>query len=233
VTEKGTSGQTPIWSPDGTRLAYVAGPLDKPVLTIAAADGTGVISTLPCPRFRCEPSDWSRNGRWVLVTTMDAGRASGDVWMLPTATAGTPRSLLTGSFVERDARFSPDGDLIAYVSYESGGPEISVQTVEGTPQREGVSVGGGTQPVWRRDGAELLFVDLDGLLRSVAVHRTGDGRPIVGNATRANVLPIGADHTATQYDLSPDGRRVYFLDRRPAEAPREIGIVLEWRALLR
>jgi WD40-like Beta Propeller Repeat len=209
---------------------------------LAAHAAAGGFLETPAVRFEDRPvagpplalQPGNRVGTFeVLVTMMDAGRASGDVWMLPTATAGTPRSLLTGSFVERDARFSPDGDLIAYVSYESGGPEISVRTVEGTPQREGVSVGGGTQPVWRRDGAELLFVDLDGLLRSVAVHRTGDGRPIVGNATRVNVLPIGAEHTATQYDLSPDGRRVYFLDRRPAEAPREIGIVLEWHALLR
>ena len=86
---------------------------------------------------------------------------------------GTARSILTRPLVARDARFSPEGDLIAYISYESGRPEISVQTVDGTAAREVVSVGGGTQPVWRLNGAELLFVDLDGLLRSVAVHRTG------------------------------------------------------------
>lgn len=68
------------------------------------------------------------DGRWVLVTMLEAGRPSGDVWMLPTATADAPRALLTGSFVERDARFSHDGHLIAYVSYESGGPEIYVRT---------------------------------------------------------------------------------------------------------
>ena len=49
VTEEGTSGQMPIWSPDGTRLAYVAGTLEKPVLSIAAADGTGVVSTAAVP----------------------------------------------------------------------------------------------------------------------------------------------------------------------------------------
>ena len=55
----------------------------------------------------------------------------------------------------------------------------------------------------------------------------------MGNATRVNVLPIGAGHSATQYHLSSDGRRVYFLDRRPAEVPEEIGIVLGWRELLK
>jgi WD40-like Beta Propeller Repeat len=220
--QRDTAHRWPVFLPDGIHFLYFVrsliderrgvyvGRIDRPASTPGAA------------LFRSESE-----------AIYAAGQRSGDVWMLPTTTGGTPRSLLAGSFVERDARFSPDGDLIAYVSYESGNPEISVRTVEGTPQREVVSVSGGTQPVWRRDGAELLFVDLDGLLSSVAVHRSGKGRPVVGNPTRVNILPIGAGHTATQYDLSPDGRRVYFLDRRPAEPPREIGIVLGWRGLLK
>jgi dipeptidyl aminopeptidase/acylaminoacyl peptidase len=231
VTEEGTSGQLPVWSPDGTRLAYVAGSFEKPVVTIAASDGTGVISTLPCPRFRCEPSDWSADGRWLLVTALQGGAV--DVWMLSTATSGRPRPLLTESFVERDARFSPDGRFMAYVSEETGRPEISVRTVDGTPRREVVSVGGGTQPVWSRDGTELLFVDPEGALRTVAVRQTSGGRPAIGSTRRINVPPIGTGHYGTQYDLSPDGDRVYFLDRQVGEAPGEIGVVLGWREFLK
>jgi Tol biopolymer transport system component len=233
VTKEGTSGQLPVWSPDGLKLAYVAGTFQMPVLTIAAADGTGVVSTLRCPQFRCEPSDWSRDGRWLLVTTLDAEGTTSDVWMLPTGTVEPPHPLLAESFVERDARFSPDARLVAYVSEQIGHPEIAVQTVGGTPRREAVSVAGGTQPVWNRDGRELFFVDPGGLLQRVAVRLTADGRPVVGSATRVNVPPIGAGHYGTQYDLSPDGRRIYFLDRDPGAAPREIGIVLGWRELLK
>jgi hypothetical protein len=148
-------------------------------------------------------------------------------------TGGTPRPLLTEPFVERDARLSPDGHFMAYVSEEVGRPEISVRTVDGAPRREVVSVGGGTQPVWSRHGAELLFVDPEGSLRSAAVRRTADGRPVVGSVTRVSIPLIGAGHYGTQYDLSPDGRRVYFLDRQPGEAPREIGVVLGWRELIK
>jgi eukaryotic-like serine/threonine-protein kinase len=230
INDAGTSALLPVWSPDGTRLAYVSG-LERPVLTIAAADGTGVISTVPCPKRMCEPSDWSPDGEWLLVTTREPGGV--DVWMLPTRDGGTPRPLLTGTFVERDARFSPDGALVAYVSEESGRPEISVRTVDGTPRREVVSVGGGTQPVWSRRGAELFFVDLDGALRSAVIERTTDGRPVVRRVTLVNVPPIGTGHWGTQYDLSPDARRVYFVDRTPGDAPPEIGVVLDWRELLR
>ena len=150
VTQENSSGQLPVWSPDGQRVAYLAGPAEKATLTIGRADGTGVVTTLDCPRPRCEPSDWSRDGRWLIVTAID-GR-SADVWMLPIA-EGAPRPLLNEPFVERDARLSPDGQLVAYVSEEVSGPEISIRTLEGTPRREVVSVGGGTQPVWQRDGA--------------------------------------------------------------------------------
>jgi dipeptidyl aminopeptidase/acylaminoacyl peptidase len=231
VTKEGTSGQQPVWSPEGTRIAYVAGAFDKPVLTIAGSDGTGVITTLPCPRFRCEPSDWSQDGQWLFVTAVEGSGA--DVWMLPMAAGGRPRPLLVESFVERDARASPDGHLVAYVSEETGQPEISVRTLDGIPRREVVSVGGGTQPVWTRYGSELLFVDPGGSLQSATVRRMADGRPIVDGVRRVNVPRIGAGHYGTQYDLSPDGRRVYFIDRQPDEGPREIGLVLGWRGLLK
>jgi zinc protease len=48
-----------------------------------------------------------------------------------------------------------------------------------------------------------------------------------------NVPPIGSGHFSTQYDVSPDGRRIYFFDRRREPAPTEVGIVLGWRALLK
>jgi WD40 repeat protein len=233
VTREGSSAQLPVWSPDSSRLAYVAGPFLAPRVAVAAADGTGEVADLPCPAFRCEPSDWSRDGRWIVVNALDEKTAGSDVWMVPVQAGGTPRPLLTAPFVERDARLSPDGSLVAYVSEETGRPEISVRALEGEPRRQVLSAGGGSQPVWRRDGSELLFVDPEGVLRAIAVRRAADGRPVLGRATPVNVPPLGAGHYSTQYDLSPDGRRLYFLDRQPGNPPRDIGVVLGWRALLR
>jgi hypothetical protein len=144
-----------------------------------------------------------------------------------------PYALLAESFVERDARLSPDGRLVAYASDENGQPEISIRVIEGGPRREVVSAGGGSQPVWGPDGRELLFVDPEGALRSVPIRRAPEGRPIVGNAARVGFPRIGVGLYGTQYDLSPDGRTVFFLDRQPLDQPRDIGIVLGWRALIK
>jgi Tol biopolymer transport system component len=220
----------PVWSPDGDRLAYLAGSILKGVLTVAAADGTGDVSTLPCPGRRCEPSDWSRDGHWVLAT-VDRERDR-DVWMLPADGGAAARPLLAQPFPEHDARFSPDGRFVAYVSGETGRPEVSVQTVDGPRRREVISVAGGTQPVWSRDGRELFFVDPEGLLRSAPVSIAADARPHFGQPVRLDVPPIGAGHWGTQYDVSPDGRRFYLLERRLEPPPSDFGVVLGWRALL-
>jgi len=165
-----------------------------------------------------------------LVTALDG--KSADVWLVSTEPGGASRPLLADPFVERDARFSPDGRLVAYVSHETTPSEIAIQTLDDRPKREVVSVGGGTQPVWTRDGRELLFVDPQGVLRKVGVRRGPDGRPIPGRPEHVGAPLIGEGHYGTQYDVSPNGR-LYLLDRQRGEAPREIGIVLGWQNLLR
>jgi hypothetical protein len=221
----------PVWSPDGDRLAYVADSLQKGVLTISAADGTRTMGTVPCPGPRCDPSDWSLDGRWILATVVREGDQ--DVWLLPADGRGIPRALLAQPFPERDARLSPDGRLVAYVSLETGQPEVSVQTIDGTRHRDVISVAGGSQPVWRRDGRELFFVDPQGALRAAPVSLDAGGRPRFGSAVRLGVPPIGTGHWGTQYDITRDGRRIYFLDRAIEPAPAEFNVVVGWQELLR
>jgi dipeptidyl aminopeptidase/acylaminoacyl peptidase len=232
VTYEPLSAQLPVWSPDSARLAYVSG-FTSPTLAIAAADGTGGLGTIPCPRARCEPTDWSADGAWLVVTVRGPGNDRGDVWLLPVGGAGEPRPLLSEPYAERDARLSPDGHLLAYVSDESGRPEVSLRSLDGAPRRVVISPGGGSQPVWTRDGRKLLFVDPDGALRRVPVRIAADGRPGMGPATRLAVPPIGIGHWSTQYDLSPDEQSLHFLDGQPGASPRDIGFVLGWRGFLK
>ena len=221
----------PVWSPDGESLAHLAASLLKGVIAVAAADGSGVTSTVACPRQRCDPTDWSHDGRWLLVTVYE--ERDQDVWMLPARGDETARPLLVQPFREREARLSPDGRLVAYVSEESGRPEVSLQTIGAPPRREVISVGGGDQPVWSRNGRVLSFVEPQGLLRSAPVSVSMDRRPVFGAAVLLNVARIGFGHGGAGYDVSPDGGRLYFMDRRQDPAPSDFGVVVGWRELLK
>jgi serine/threonine-protein kinase len=223
----------PVWAPDGRHLAYATGSLPGrtggSVLNIAAADGTGIVRTLPCPGAYCEPTDWSPDGRRLLV---NVGGGAADVWAVALDDSARTEPLLDEPFAERDARFSPDGNWVAYVADESGRAEVSIRTITGAPERIVVSADGGAQPVWRRDGRELYFVDPQGDLRSASVQWTSDGKPTFGLPVRLDVPPIGFGHWGTQYDVSPDGEHIYFLRRNDDPPPREINVVIGWSALL-
>ena len=224
----------PVWSPDGRRLAYGSGRPNERRLSIVAADGTGVVQELKCPGPFCEPTDWSPDGRHLIVNTRLAmAGARGDVWRVPLEAADAAEAILSGPFPEYDARLSPDGQWLAYVSEETGQPEVSVRAMSGSPRRLVVSSSGGSQPVWRRDGQEIFYVDLDGRLRARLVRRQPTGELTLGVANSLNVPLIGSGHWGTQYDVSPDGQRVYFIDQTPPPTPSDINVLIGWRALLK
>jgi hypothetical protein len=105
--------------------------------------------------------------------------------------------------------------------------------MSGPRRRLVVSNDGGSQPVWRRDGHELLYVDREGRLRGRSVGRLSHGELTPAAALSLSVPLIGSGHWGTQYDLLSEGQRVHFIDHTPAPRPSDINVVIGWRALLK
>ena len=103
------------------------------------------------------PTDWSRDGRFVVFsrTTRRAISAS---------SRPRPAPPTAPDAVQRDVRkISPDGSWLAYLSDESGRRAVRA-VVSKAGRKLRVSTNGGNKPVWRPDGRALFFITASGEL---------------------------------------------------------------------
>jgi Tol biopolymer transport system component len=224
---------TPIWSPDGSHIAYtlrVSGTLE---LYQKATDGTGTPEVLLADHRNKFPACWSPDGRFVLYMVDNGAPTGWDLWLLPLFGDRKPRPFLQTAFNEVQGRFSPDGRWIAYISNESGRYEVYVTAFPGPGGKWQISAGGGTAiavwPRWRRDGKEISYLAPDGTLLAAAVNgkgprfEVGDVRPLFAPRSRGPRWP---------YDVSPDGRFLVNAVVEPG-ASSPLAVVLNWTAALK
>ena len=87
--------------------------------------------------------------------------------------------------------------------------------------------------MWLSDGSALFYLDHEHLLQRVSLHPSHDGGLTLGRPERVRVPHFAAGHWGTTYDVSPDGARIFLPQAPEEQAPREITIVMGWRALLK
>ena len=163
-------GSVPVWSPDGLRVAYTSGKtagVDDIFVRSAQTEAADEL-VLQTPATK-HVNDWSPDGRYIVYVETNP-RTQLDLWLLPMFGAHTPIPFLRTSANELQAQVSPDGHWVAYASDESGQMEIYAQPFPNSGgARHKVSIGGGVEPQWRRDGQELFYLDLRHTLMAVPV----------------------------------------------------------------
>jgi Tol biopolymer transport system component len=227
----------PVWSTDGTRLAYASLRNGKWGLYQASADGSGNEELLLESELPKAPLQWTPDGQFLLYWVRDPKTAD-DIWVWP-ASDKKPRPLLATDAEERDAQVSPDGKWIVYSSTlngvmrpgvpGAGRPEIFVQPfpVPGTArwQVSPDSDDGGRWPRWNPKTSELLYRApvngpwfSTGWLFSVSWKAKGaafthEARQQFLRINALNYPHSGGDYHT--YAVSPDGQRFlifqYFL----------------------
>jgi hypothetical protein len=94
-----------------------------------------------------------------------------------------------------------------------------------------VSIDGGLQPKWRRDGKELFYIAPNGFLMAVPL---GYGRG-VEPGTPVALFAMGAETTTGsfwhQYDVTPDGKR-FLVNTRVDGSPGTLTVVVDWPAVV-
>jgi Tol biopolymer transport system component len=160
-----------------------------------------------------------------------------DIWLLPTNAQEEPVPYARMPYAEHAARLSPDGDLIAYASTESGSFEIWVDTFPQSSHKTRVSSSGGHHPCWSNNGRGLYYLAPgNGTLMKASVARYGD-RLQVSDAEPLfrleNKLANVSDIARWPYDVLGGGENIIFNLEVEDSTSTDITVGLNWPASLK
>jgi eukaryotic-like serine/threonine-protein kinase len=210
--------ESPAWSRNGARLAWVTGRR-----TITVRDSTAARPETPLRQFdhAVQVTDWT--ARDELVVSGSRPGSGWDILVLPARAGVEPRVYASTPFNEHSGTVSPDGRWLAYASDESGATELYVDAFPMPGARARLTVGGGAEPRWQQDGRALVF------RRGRELHRVRvavrDGRLEAEASER--LLDAGADVRA--FDMTPDGRRFLLNLPAPDTGTPPLTVLVNWR----
>jgi len=218
---------SPVWSPDGKRLAFDRVDADGDTIISKDVSGSGAEEVLFKLRFqggnaggestpqKLYPIRWTPDGKYVIY------RGPGEVRALALDGGHKSTPLFSAKMGTYGVALSPDGRWLAYSSNESGLPEIFVvpfrTAPDGTPSISGgkwqVSNGGGTAPAWRGDGKQLFFTNSSAArLMSANVSISGDH---FQRENPQSLFELDAHPIVYYYAVSRDGQKIYMTNYGP------------------
>jgi serine/threonine-protein kinase len=215
---------SPVWAPDGQRLAYITYNRRSPgyALMSRRVTGAGAEEQLGPGSYRVGPAtqlSWSPLGTLVFADR-------GDLWSLRVPGDSEPQPFAPSRFNETEPAFSPDGKWLAYVSDESGRVEVYVRPFPGPGEKYPISIGGGSEPVWDRRGRELFFRNGDQMM--VAAVNT-QSTFSVGRPRLLFTGPFVRTPGRINYDVAPDGESFVMIDSgEESGAATEVNVLLNW-----
>jgi len=226
-----TAAGSAMWTPDGKWITFRA-VMDGPLkiyrqLTDRSAPPEPLAT--PLDEVNKMPTSWSPDGRVLILNGQTQNNNAWDIFILNREENEELQPFITTSGHECCARFSPDGQWLAYVSDERGRNEVYIRPYPGPGDKFLVSEEreGGGEPVWSPDGTELFY--RSGRRMMVVSVQTKPsfraGRPgvLFEGSHRATNRPLGFQY----YDISPDGER-FLMIKQEQTAGGQINVVQNW-----
>jgi serine/threonine-protein kinase len=227
LTFTGSQNDGPAWTPDGTHIVNRSNREGTPAsLFWQMADGSGGSERLSTADQVADlPLSFSPDGQFLAFIRTDP-KTLRDIWLLSLKDK-TRKLFLSTPTTEGAPRFSPDGKWIAYVSDESGRPEIYVQPFPGPGGKWQISTDGGIEPAWNPNGRELFYRSGDRMM-AVPVTTTpafSPGRPtmLFERPYMSSTFPL----TGVTYDVTRDGQRFLMVKDQSGSAT-QINVVVNW-----
>ena len=222
LTQEAGQNHSPVWSEDGRWITFASN-RDGPQRIYRVMAGTDSrLETLLFGDGRT-PGSWSPADGDLFFHELQHGRGR-DIWVW-TRRSGEGRVLLGTNANERTPAISPNGRWLAYVSDTEDGDQVYVRPQPGESDTR-VSLAGGVEPVWSRDGAELFYRSGRDLF-SVAVNAES-GELSSPRRLFAGVFVSDPGGNVPAYDVSIDGAR--FLMLRPNTRATALSVVDRWQS---
>ena len=223
----------PVWSPDGQLLAYSRFARDKDdgvyLQRVGSGEPARLILALSSRQEFVSPTSWLPDGSGIVVTKFNDGKP--DLVLVPLSSSGEPgrvKGIRSSPAAECCGRVSPDGQLIAFESDESGRHEVQVAAFGaggtiGPPLV--ITSGGGNDPVWSADSRRVFYRRNPDKLMAVAI----DTKP----ALRAEAPVLVHDFRKLRvdpslWDVLPDGRVLAVQRGEGEDDLTSFNIVLNW-----
>jgi serine/threonine-protein kinase len=225
VTAEGGRDFGAEWTADGRELIYSS---ERPFFDLyrRAADASRPPEPLMTGGYDRYTGSASQDGRLLAFTLSTPGGTQ--LWTVRLQGRPEATRYLANGFNLAHPAISPDGRWMAYDSDEAGTVEVYVQSFPNPNlKRWKVSPGRGSEPLWTRDGRELVYRNGDSVMAvSMNLANGRSGQPI---ALFAGPYPDNPGWTRPRsYDVSRDGEW-FLLTKRPASRTRpQVVVVLNW-----
>ena len=220
-------GFLPVFFPDGKAVGFTCRIDGKPQFCRKALGGAGHQETLWESGDANSLVDFSPDGQFLSYTH------ELKLWILPLTGERRPYRFYPSDSLQFHGLFSPDGNWIAYTSNETGAFEVYVQPFPATDEKWKVSVNGGGQPRWRRDGKEMFYRTGDGKMMAVSVKIT----PSFATGVPRMLFESSADplfpNLGIPYDVAADGQRFLVNAAMDESRASPITIITNWTAGLK
>ena len=160
MTTEGTMNERAEWTPDGKRVVYRSDRGKRSGIWWQMADRSAPATSI----LSHDAHDYfegvlSPDGKLLVYQVDDGTASSADLFVRALEGDTTQKVVSATNSVEAQARVSPDGKWVAFVTDASGTAQVLVQPFPNGGAQVQVSVTAGTEPIWSRDGKKIFYRD--------------------------------------------------------------------------